>query len=118
METPLKNIFISVLMWSVAMLLPVLITYYNKVNPAVSAVLLTVLYPILLSFLSRRASFWVTSTVVMLASIVSLITSLVITYVIKAKSPLVITGVPILFFIIALAGISTQMQMYNANMIN
>jgi hypothetical protein len=115
MQTSVYQLFVGVLMWSVIMLMPSLISYFQDTNPLVATALLTTLYPISLSFLSRRPNFWVSPTVIMLAAVCSLFVSAAMDYLFVSKNVNVDRFVPIVVFVVALTILSTQIDMYGTN---
>ena len=115
MQTSMYQLFIGVLMWTIVMIMPPLIAHYKNANPVIATALLTTLYPISISFLSRRGSFWLSPNVIMLASVAALIVSLGIRYTLNINNDSANTWVPISIFILAVAGLSTQIDMYNSN---
>ena len=118
MQTSWGQLIIGSFFWTIVMLLPVFIARYQTVNPLISAVLLTVIYPATISLLSRRGNFWVSYNVIMIASAFALISSLIIQYGTKQTGPVINTVIPVSVFIIALMTISTQLNMYNNRVIN
>ena len=112
------QLFIGVLMWTFVMLMPSLISYYKDINPTVSLVLLTSLYPTILSHLSRSGSFWVSYPVIMISSAIALTISLALVYLFKVTNSMVLTTVPIVTFAVAMGLLSTQMNMYNNSLFN
>ena len=98
------QLFIGVLMWTFVMILPSLISYYKDVNPTISLILLTSLYPTILAHLSRSGSFWVSYPVIMISSAIALTISLALVYLFKTKNTIVLTMVPIATFAIAKIG--------------
>lgn len=115
MQTSWGQLFIGVLLWSLVMLVPFFISYYQTINPAVSVALLTTVYPALIAYLSRRGSFWISYEVILISAVIALVTGLFLIYVVKSKSTLIVDLVPILAFILSLAGLSTQLDMYGSN---
>ena len=115
MQVSMGQLFIGVLMWTFVMLMPSLISYYKDSNPTVSLILLTSLYPIILSYLSRSGSFWVSYPVIMISSAIALAISLTLVYVFKVTNGIVLTTVPIVTFAVAMGLLSTQMDMYNSS---
>jgi hypothetical protein len=108
------QIFTGVLLWSIIMMLPVLITYFNVTNPLVSSAMLTMLYPVAIAILTRKGSFWVSYPVIMGASACSLFTWIILS-VTKVTDPNVITFVPVSAFIFGMIVLSTQLDMYGSN---
>ena len=102
-------------MWTFVMLMPSLISYYKDTNPTVSLILLTSLYPTVLSYVSRSGSFWVSYPVIMISSAIALTISLALVYVFKVTNSIVLTIVPIVTFAVAMGLLSTQMDMYNSS---
>ena len=117
MQVPVSQMFIGILMWSIVMLMPSLITYFKTINPVVSLLLLTMLYPLLLSFLSRSGNFWISYPVIMISSVIAVCMSLILIYAFKTTNQAVLSFVPIATFIVALTGLSSTMDMYGANVI-
>ena len=115
MQTSWSQLFIGVLLWTIMMLIPVFINFFQVSHPVVSAALLTTLYPVILTYLVRYNRFWVSPTVIILSSMCALLTSLALNYGFKTKNTDVLTFVPVAVFVVALAGISTQMDMYGPN---
>lgn len=109
----MSQLFIGVLMWSLVMALPSLISYFKDTNPTLSLILLTSLYPTILAHLSRSGSFWVSYPVIMISSAIALTISLALVYLIKTKNTIVLTTVPIVTFAVAMGLLSTKMNMYN-----
>jgi hypothetical protein len=97
------------------MLMPSLISYYKDTNPTVSLILLTSLYPTILSHLSRSGSFWISYPVIMISSAIALSISLALVYLFKVTNSIVLTIVPIVTFAVAMGLLSTQMNMYNSS---
>jgi hypothetical protein len=108
------QIFTGVLLWSIIMMMPVLITYFKESNPLVSSAMLTMLYPIAISILTRKGSFWVSYPVIMGASACSLFTWIILS-VTKVSNPDVITFVPVSAFIFGMIVLSSTLDMYGAN---
>jgi hypothetical protein len=108
------QLFVGVLLWTIIMMLPVLITFFNKTNPLVSSAILTVLYPIAIAILCRKGSFWVSYPVIMGASVASLFMWIILTAA-KVSDANVITFVPVSTFIFAMIVLSTQLDMYNSS---
>jgi hypothetical protein len=100
-------------MWSIIMLMPSLISYFQVTNPFVATVLLTSLYPISISVLTRRPNFWVSPTVIMAAAAVALMVSIALDYIFKSQN--VNRFVPVVVFVVALTLLSTQLDMYGSN---
>ena len=107
------QLFVGVMLWTIIMMLPVLITFFNKTNPLVSSAILTVLYPITIAILCRKGSFWVSYPVIMGASVASLFMWIILSAA-KVTDPNVITFVPVSTFIFAMIVLSTQLDMYNS----
>ena len=107
------QLFVGVMLWTIIMMLPVLITFFNKTNPLVSSAILTVLYPIAIAILCRKGSFWVSYPVIMGASVASLFMWIILSAA-KVTDPNVITFVPVSTFIFAMIVLSTQLDMYNS----
>ena len=107
------QLFVGVMLWTIIMMLPVLITFFNKTNPLVSSAILTVLYPIAIAILCRKGSFWVSYPVIMGASVASLFMWIILSAA-KVSDPNVITFVPVSTFIFAMIVLSTQLDMYNS----
>ena len=118
MQTSWGQLFIGVLMWTLVMMMPNLIAYFKTVNPTVSLVLLTTLYPTILSHLSRQGSFWISYPVLMFSSAIALSISLVLIYLIKVKNEIVLSVVPLAVFCLALAFLSSKMDMYNSSVVD
>ena len=76
MGTGAYDIFVGILLWALAMILPLLIIFVN--NGEFKAALLTLVYPNLIAFLSREGRFWVSSKVIAGASIVAFLLSLLL----------------------------------------
>lgn len=110
------QVFTGVLLWSIVMMMPVLITYFNTTNPLVSSAMLTMLYPVALSILTRKGSFWVSYPVIMGASACSLFTWIILS-VTKVTDPNVITFVPVSAFIFGMIILSATIDMYGSNAI-
>ena len=108
------QLFVGVLLWTIIMMLPVLITFFHKTNPLVSSAILTVLYPIAIAILCRKGSFWVSYPVIMGASVASLFMWIILTAA-KVSDANVITFVPVSTFIFAMIVLSTQLDMYNSS---
>ena len=115
MQTSWGQLFIGVLLWTLAMLMPILISYFQTTNTVVSLFLLTTLYPTLLSHLCRYGSFWISYQVLMAASAISLAVALFLIYILKTKSQTVLNVVPLSVFILALGLLSTRIDMYGSN---
>ena len=113
MQTSAYQLFVGVLMWSIIMLMPSLISYFQDTNPFVATALLTTLYPISISVLSRRPNFWVSPTVIMLAAVASLMVSIAADYIFKSQN--VSRFVPVVVFVVVLTLLSTQIDMYGSN---
>jgi hypothetical protein len=113
MQVSMSQLFIGVLMWSLVMALPSLISYFKDTNPTLSLILLTSLYPTILAHLSRSGSFWVSYPVIMISSAIALTISLALVYLFKTKNTIVLTTVPIVTFAVAMGLLSTKMNMYN-----
>ena len=109
--------YISILLWSIIMLLPTMITYFETLNPVVSSLLLTTFYPVALTFITRNGYFWVSTNIIVAASAIALISSLILIYAIKTTNKNITTFVPISTFILALGILSTQMTMYNKDVL-
>jgi hypothetical protein len=108
------QLFIGVLMWTIVMIMPSLISYFKTVNPTISLVLLTTVYPTILAYLSRSGSFWVSYPVIMISSVAALIISLALVYIFKTKNEIILTTVPITTFALTMVLLSTNfMNMYN-----
>jgi hypothetical protein len=108
------QIFTGVLMWSIIMMMPVLITYFNKTNPLVSSALLTMMYPIAIAILIRQGSVWVSYPIIMGASACALFTWIILSST-GVKSNDVITFVPVSAFIFGMIVLSSQLEMYGPN---
>jgi len=116
MQVSFGQMFIGVLMWTVVMLMPSLISYFKTVNQTVSLVLLTTVYPTILAYLSRNGSFWISYPVIMLSSIAALGISLILNSTLgKGKTnEIILTMVPIGTFAFTMVILSTNfMNMYN-----
>lgn len=109
----LGQLFTGVLLWTIIMMIPVLITFFNKTNPLVSSAILTVLYPVAIAIMCRKGSFWVSYPVIMGASVASLFMWIILSAA-KVQNPNVITFVPVSTFIFAMIVLSTQINMYNS----
>jgi len=118
MQTTWGQLFIGVLMWTLVMLLPNLISYFKTANPTVSVILLTTLYPTILSHLSRQGSFWISYPVLMYSSAIALVISLVLIYLVKTKNETVLSVVPLVVFCASLTFLSSKINMYNNSVIN
>ena len=66
----------GLLLWAVAMISPVLMMYID--NSTFRLLFLTLVFPTILSFLCRAGHFWVSHKVVLIASVVTFIVSLMI----------------------------------------
>ena len=110
------QLFVGVMLWTIIMMLPVLITFFNKTNPLVSSAILTVLYPIAIAILCRKGSFWVSYPVIMGASVASLFMWIILSAA-KVTDPNVILFVPVSTFIFAMTVLSTQLDMYNSSVV-
>ena len=108
------QVFTGVLLWSIIMMLPVLITYFNKTNPLVSSAMLTMLYPIAIAILTRKGSFWVSYPVIMGASACALFTWIILSTT-GVQDANVITFVPVSAFIFGMIVLSSQIDMYGPN---
>jgi hypothetical protein len=108
------QIFTGVLLWSIIMMLPVLITYFNQTNPLVSSAMLTILYPVAIAILTRKGSFWVSYPVIMGASACALFVWIILSST-GVKDANVITFVPVSAFIFGMLVLSTQIDMYGSN---
>ena len=115
MQVSWGQLFVGVLLWSIVMLLPPLIAYFQPINPMVATLLLTTFYPVVISFMSRSGRFWISTKIILAASAIALTMSLLLTYVVKTNNKNILTFVPMSTFIFALAVLSTQMDMYNSN---
>jgi len=115
MQTSWGQLFIGVLLWTLAMLMPILISYYQTENPVVSLFLLTTLYPTLISHLCRYGSFWISYQVLMAASAISLAVALFLIYVTQTKNQVILNVIPLTVFILALGVFSMQFNMYGSN---
>ena len=118
MQVSWGQLFTGVLLWSIVMLIPALISYFQPINPMVATLLLTTFYPVAISYLSRSGNFWISTRVIIAASGVALTMSLLLTYVGKVTDKSITTFVPMSTFILALAVLSTRMNMYNSNITN
>jgi hypothetical protein len=115
MQTSTSQLFTGVFMWAVAMFLPSLILYFNDTNPQVSQGMIIVLYPAVLSFVARHASFWVSPYVIMASVMASYIAYMIITLGFKSKDKNFISWIPLSVFIVTLGLVSTQIDMYGPN---
>ena len=106
-----SNIFTGAFLWSIIMMLPVLIVYFYNSLPLVSSALLTVLYPVALSILSRRGEFWVSYPVVMGASVCALFMWIILSAT-GVTNKDVIMFVPVSTFIFGMLVLGSQMDMY------
>lgn len=124
MQTPTYDIFLGILMWSLAMVIPLMLIFIP--NAEFKTVLLTLIYPNLLVFLSRNGRFWVSKGVVFGASIVAFILSILLRFIPTVKDALdnptsnqavsatVMTSLIVVFFLVfAFAG--HFYGMYNTN---
>lgn len=118
MQVSMGQLFIGVLMWTIVMIMPSLISYFQTINPVVSLVLLTSLYPTILSHLARSGNFWISYKVIMFASLIAVAISLFLLYVLKVSNPTILSTVPVGVFILALTGFSTTFDMYNSNILS
>jgi len=100
-------------MWMLVMIMPPLISYFQKENPLIANILLTTLYPITLAFLIRRNNFWVSPLLIVLSSVISFVVSLLVSEFTDNETVRTITQVAV--FVLALTGLSTQMDMYGPN---
>lgn len=110
MQTPTYDIFLGVLLWSLAMALPLMLIFIPSAE--FKAVLLTLVYPNLLVFLSRNGRFWVSKGVIAGASIVAFIISILLRFIPNVKDALdnptsnqaisatVMTSLIVIFFIV------------------
>jgi hypothetical protein len=112
------DLFLGVFLWTIVMLIPLLISYFKTDNPVVSLFLLTTLYPNMLSYLTRNGRFWVTHTVLYIASVAALAVGLFLYFVLKPKSDFVTYGIPLFIFVLAMGGASTIFNMYNSNVLS
>ena len=108
-------------LWMVAMLTPLLMTYIK--NGEFRILVLTLIYPNLISFLSRSGRFWVSHQVIAIASIVAFVTSLLLRFSSSARDALdnpdsnkILSGtllaVIIAVFFITMGIVSMTMGMY------
>jgi hypothetical protein len=102
-------------MWTVVMILPVLIVYFRKSNPSISAALLLVLYPAANSFMARHMSFWISPYVIMFSIITSYIFYMILTSGFGVKNENALSFAPLGMFIFVLGFMSTQVDMYGPN---
>lgn len=118
MQSTWTQWFIGILLWSIIMLLPVLITYFHKINPMISTLLLTTFYPVAVAFMTRNGYFWISTNIILAAASIALTMSLILIYAIKTTDTNIVTFVPMAAFILTLGILSTQMNMYNKNAMN
>lgn len=124
MQTPVYDIFLAILLWSLVMVVPLMLIFIP--NAEFKTVLLTLIYPNLLVFLSRNGRFWVSKGVVFGASVVAFILSLLLRFIPSVKTALddptsnqaisatVMTCLIVVFFMVfAFAG--HFYGMYNSN---
>jgi hypothetical protein len=74
MQTPAFDIFLGILLWALAMVIPLLLIFVP--NAEFKTALLTLVYPNLLVFLSRNGRFWISKGVVAGASVVAFVLSI------------------------------------------
>lgn len=110
------NIFTGVLMWSVIMMLPVLISYFQKSNPLVSSALLTIVYPLAIAVMTRRPSFWISFPVIAGAAACSLLTWIILTSTGVTNGD-VFVFVPVSAFIFGMIVLSANIDMYEQSFI-
>ena len=115
MQTSWPQLFTGVLMWTVVMILPTLIMYFKTSNPSISAALLLVLYPAVISFMARHSSFWVSPYVIMFAIISSYILYMVLSSGFGVKDSNALSFAPLGMFVFVLGFMSTQVDMYGPN---
>ncbi len=76
-KTDLGMIMGALALWAPAMVLPVLLMYFKNVPFKIFT--LTLIYPLMLSILSRVGRFWVTRTAIAYASLATLLLSYLLT---------------------------------------
>ena len=111
-------------LWILAMLMPLLTTYVT--NGTFRLAVLTFVYPIMIAFLARSGRFWVSQTVIVLASAVALGMALLLRLSPQARdaidnpdknkslSGIIIASIITVFFIV-MGVASMGLGMYGAN---
>jgi hypothetical protein len=115
MQVSIFQLFVGVFMWMLVMFMPFLISYFQTANPLIASALLTTLYPITLSYLARQESFLVSPLVIVSSSVISFMVSLLASRFTTKTTTLTI--IQIITFVLALMGLSTQIDMYGSNVV-
>jgi len=116
MQVSVFQLLIGVLLWTSVMVMPPLISFGQNYNPMLGSILLTTVYPLTLSYFSRRSSFFVSPLVIVLSSLSSLLISLIVHEFTTNEKIMVTTQ--IIAFVLTLIILSTQIDMYGANVTN
>jgi hypothetical protein len=112
----------GLVLWTVAMLLPLLMTFIK--NGEFRILVLTLVYPNLLSFLARSGHFWVSHKVVLAASLAAFLVSLLLRLSPKARDAIdnpdsalsgVLIATIVIVFFAAMWGASAALGMYDSS---
>ena len=76
-KTPLDALTPAVLLWSLPFIFLVIIQYIK--NAEAKSILMAVIYPLLISFISRNARFWVKRSALSIPALITLLYILLIT---------------------------------------
>jgi len=127
MVTATSDVLKGIALWALAMVAPVLMVSIS--NSTFRLIFLTLVFPMVLSFLCRAGHFWVTHANVMIASVITFLLALVIQLNSNAKSAVenpdqnktvagLVYGSLVLTFLISMFIASKWVDMYSASEFN